>query len=152
MNRILAPYVRSMILDYAEVMLEFISDLKKRDPCSPKKAIKDYNEIKKLFPTWNRVGPIAFTDPGQFWNREARLRLDLELTNKILEIKEELKKTNSFKNSETFKSEICPGQSWNYVSENNSYSLSFSKKVDWLKVDDIPEGSLILPLTHKWQQ
>ena len=150
-NQILAPYVRSMTLDWAEVMLQLITDLKTRHPCSPKKVIKDYNEIKKLFPKWNRVGPAAFTDPGGWWNREARLRLDLELTDKILQIKDQLKKTNSLKNNETLNSEICPGQKWNYVSNNDSYSISFSKNIDWSKVDDIPESTLILPLTYKSQ-
>ncbi|MCI0447983.1 hypothetical protein L0244_32640 [bacterium] len=151
-NQILAPYVRSMTLDWAEVMLQFITDLKTRDPCSPKKVIKDHNEVKKLFPKWNRVGPAAFNDPGGWWNREARLRLDLELTNKIIQIKDELKKTSSIKNIKALNSEICPGQTWKYLSENDSFSISFSKKVDWSKVDDIPEGTLILPLTYKSQQ
>jgi hypothetical protein len=145
MNQILAPYVRSMILDYAEVKLQFLADLKKREPCSSKKVIEDYNEIKKLFPKWNRIGPTAFTDPAGSWNREARLRLDLELTDKILLVK----KINSLKNQETFNSEICPGQTWNYVRENNSYSISFSKKIDWSKGGGMPKGSLILPPTYK---
>ncbi len=152
MDKTLSPYFRSMILNYAEVMLQFITDLKTRDPCSPKKVIKDYDEIKKVFPKWNRIGPVAFWDPGGWWNREARLRVDLELTDKILQIKEELKKTNSLKNNETFKSEICPGQTWNYANESNSCTISFSKKVDWSKVDEIPEGTLILPLTYKSPQ
>jgi hypothetical protein len=148
-NQILAFYERSMILDYAQVKLQFLANLKKREPCSPKKVIEDYNEIKKLFSKWNRIGPTAFTDPAGSWNREARLRLDLELTDKILQVKEELNKTNSLKNSQTLNSEICPGQTWKYVSENNSYSISFSKKIDWSKVGGMPKGNLILPPTYK---
>lgn len=151
-NKILAPFVRTMILDYAKLKLQFVTALKKRDPCSPKQVLKDYNDIKKLFPKWNRFGPVAFTDPAGPWNRQARLQLDLELTDKILQIKDELKKKHRFENIKILNSEICPGQTWNYLHENDSYSVSFSKKIDWSKVIDIYQGTLILPHTYKWQQ
>lgn len=151
-NDILAPYLRNMTLNYAEVMLKFLSDLKTREPCYPKKVLEDYNETKKLFPKWDRVGPVAFTDPAGAWNRQAALQLDLELTDKILQIKDELKTKNSFENIRTLNSEICHGLTWNYVSENKSYSISFSKNIEWSKVFYMTEGTLILPLTHKWQQ
>lgn len=79
----------------------------------------------------------------------ARLRFDLELTDRILEINEEIKKnSNYFANSLTLNSEICPGQKWNYVGKGDSYSLSFSKDIDWSKVGDVAEGTLFLPQSH----
>jgi hypothetical protein len=145
-NQIWAPYARSMTLDYAKVMLQFLTDLKRRDPCLPKKIQKNID--KELFSQWNLVWRGAFIDPGRWWNREARLRLDLELTDKVLQIKEALHKTNSTQQNETMKSDICPGENWTYVRDNDSYSISFSKKIDWSKADEIPEGTLILPQTY----
>ena len=136
---IFSPYYQLMIFDWAEVMHSRIVELNKCDPCSPMKPIK-MEEAKRLFASWNRMGFI-FHDPAELWNRSMRFLLELELTNKILEIK---KNSNALAHTFSFDSEICKGQKWNFKKTTDGFELSLSKEIDW-SIADFPKTTFFLP-------
>jgi hypothetical protein len=84
------------------------------------------------FAWWNYIG-WAFTSwPGQS-SKAAKSMLDLELTQKILQVKALAAKAGKWPPSvPDMKSSICPGAKWVYrLAPDGTMSISFSEKPKW---------------------
>jgi len=77
------------------------------------------------------------------WLKAGRIMLELELTQKILQAKENLATLGSLKQIPSVKSSVCPNNQWVYqVSPDNSISISLNPMPKW--TSDV-KG---LPLTY----
>jgi hypothetical protein len=143
-EKVFSPFVRVMALDFAEVALRYFLDLKKSDPCSPKRSLKE-GEIRKMFPSWNRLGLIMLSDYSGAWNRSKLVSLEADFTERIIEIRKQLHKDpDVFGEAFTFDSRVCKGQTLNYEKILDGFKLSFSKKIDW-SIAGLSESTIILP-------
>ncbi len=131
---ILQPYFRFAAIDYWQKMQKTINELPKQDIClfAPDKFTKE-NEL--LVANWNIPGQTAQSSWVKMWQNFAHLSLDLELTRKILRVKEIAAKNRHW-------SEAIPGISlshcldgkWIYqVSADGIMSLTYNQKPDWLE-------------------
>lgn len=93
---------------------------------------------------WNVLGQLAIPNFSPVWKRARRLQLELELTRKILEVKEmaakEGKLPESLPNTE---SAVCPGYEWVYEVSGDKSSLGL------MPAPTLGEDSNALPLTYR---
>ena len=132
-------------------------------------AINIYNLSKQLSVNWNNSN-ICFSESSEidknlaWWNsmdllipfylfdfqhsRQTKYMLDLELTKKILQVKELAAKTGKWPQSvPNMESKICPGVEWVYqVSPDGKMSISLSEQPEWLT--ERIEDQDALPLTY----
>ncbi len=96
---------------------------------------------------WSKIKPTDKNLESNYisqWLKAGRLMLELELTQKILQAKENLANLGSFKQISSVKSTVCPNNQWVYqVSpDNNSISISLNPIPKW--ISDVK----VLPLTY----
>jgi hypothetical protein len=139
-----SAFVRLMALNWAEVMHSRVLELKGRDPCSPQEPVRIGQEWR-LFPSWNRVGSTMFHDPAYLWNSTMQFELDLDLTEKILEIRKRLHENReSIDGGFSINSGVCKGQKWIFGKITDGFELTFSKKINW-QVGEFLPSTLDLP-------
>jgi hypothetical protein len=99
------------------------------------------------FAWWNYQGLAPTHWPGQI-SKAAKSMLDLELTQKILQVKALAAKAGKWPPSvPDMKSSICPGAKWVYrVAPDGTMSISLSEKPKWL--EERLKSSRGLPFTY----
>jgi hypothetical protein len=97
---------------------------------------------------WNLFGLATPNFLSQVTKAQKSM-LDLELTQKILQVKEQAAKTGKWPETvDNLESDICPGFTWVYqVAEDGTMSLSLSQEPDWQA--DRLKYSNGLPLTYR---
>jgi len=92
---------------------------------------------------WNILGQVAQPNLSSSWKRAGRIMLELELTQKILQVKEmaakEGKLPESLPNTE---SAVCPGYQWVYEVSGDKSSLSLTP------TPSLGEDNKALPLVY----
>ena len=93
---------------------------------------------------WNVLGQIAQPSFSRQWERAGRIMLELELTQKILQVKEIAAKEGQLPESlPNMESAVCPGYQWVYgVAEDKRRSLSLTP------IPTLGEDDRALPLTY----
>ncbi|NER29203.1 MAG: hypothetical protein F6J89_16620 [Symploca sp. SIO1C4] len=135
------PYYRLVAVDNFQVAKQALSKKQKQNICSSDVAV-----IYDTSSWWNIMDfPIL-----AFINQTSKTdyaMLELELTQKILQIKELAAKEGKWPESvPNLESSICPGEKWIYqVSPDNTMSISFSAQPEWLQ-ERIENGGR--PLTY----
>ncbi|AFZ27714.1 hypothetical protein Cylst_5718 [Cylindrospermum stagnale PCC 7417] len=144
LNPLYKPYFRLAGVDSWEKMNQTVRELPKEYLCSfePEEFAKNY----KIAPaSWNLVDTSLVSQ----WRKVIKIAVQMELTQKILRIKEIANKQGNWPQQipgiET--SAICKDAKWIYqVSENGTMSISLSKEFDWLQ--EKPEDSNYIPLNY----
>ncbi|MEQ8537936.1 MAG: hypothetical protein RIB93_10860 [Coleofasciculus sp. D1-CHI-01] len=143
---ILKPYRRFSAVDTYNIQRKLFAEYKQQNIClsdSVESATVDTT------PAWWNI-PSQIIAPN-FLNQPriaTHYMLDLELTQKILEVKALAAKTGKWPQSvPKMESEICPGVEWVYqVSPEGTMSISLSEQSEWLT--ERIENQNALPLTY----
>ncbi|MEG4805395.1 hypothetical protein QUB63_32520 [Microcoleus sp. ARI1-B5] len=135
------PYVRFCAIDSYQVYKRSLAPSRQQNVCVSDSA------PAKDFAWWNYIGRTSTIFPSQT-SKAAKSMLDLELTQKILQVKALTAKTGKWPASvPDMKSSICPGAKWVYrVAPDGTMSISFSEKPKWL--EERLKGNGALPFTY----
>jgi len=129
---VIKPYVRFCAINTYQVYKRSLEASRQQNVCASD------SEPAKDFAWWNyisRTSGRTFTNFPSQTSKAAKYMLDLELTQKILQVKALAAKTGKWPASvPEMKSSICPGAKWLYrVAPDGTMSLSFSEKPKWLE-------------------
>jgi len=125
---VIKPYVRFSAIDTYHAYKRSLAAARQHNFCaSDSVTVND-------FAWWNYIGRTSTSLSNQT-NKAAKSMLDLELTQKILQVKALAAKTGKWPASvPEMKSSICPGAKWLYrVAPDGTMSISFSEKPKWLE-------------------
>lgn len=143
---ILKPYRRFSAVDTYNIQRKLFAKYKQQNIC-----LSDSSESATIdtTPAWWNI-PSQIIAPN-FFNQPriaTHYMLDLELTQKILQVKALAAKTGKWSQSfPNMESEICPGVEWVYqVSSDGTMSISLSEQPEWLT--ERIENQNALPLTY----
>lgn len=125
---LIKPYVRFCAIDSYHAYKRSLAVSRQQNVCTSDSA------TAKDFAWWNYIGRTSTSYPSQT-SKAAKSMLDLELTQKILQVKALAAKTGKWPPSvPEMKSSICPGAKWLYrVAPDGTMSISFSEKPKWLE-------------------
>ncbi|WP_227788899.1 hypothetical protein [Nodularia sp. LEGE 04288] len=128
------PYIGLVGIDYWDKMNRLSLKLPKDDLCSFEP--EEFAEKNKIVPAWWN---FLYTDVDGFvsqWKKVIKLGVQMELTQKILQIKQIAAKQGNWPQSVPGieNSTICKDAQWIYqVSENGMMSITLSNQIEWLK-------------------
>ncbi|MEG4534941.1 hypothetical protein [Microcoleus sp. D2_18a_D3] len=125
---VIKPYVRFSAIDTYQVYQRSLAASRQHNVCASDSVTVDD------FAWWNYIGRTSTSLSNQT-SKAAKSMLDLELTQKILQVKALAAKTGKWPASvPDMKSSICPGAKWLYrVAPDGTMSISFSEKPKWLE-------------------
>ena len=144
---ILKPYRRFSATDTYNTQMKLFAEYKQQNIC-----LSDSAESATIDTTpawWNIPGQIIAPNFLNQPRKATHYMLDLELTQKILQVKELAAKTGKWppQSVPNMESEICPGVEWVYqVSPDGTMSIYLSEQPEWL-TERIEDNSA-LPLTY----
>ncbi len=146
-DRVARPFVRLSITGYLDTMLEMIKAAEAAGPC-PEGLEGTMKGIIKAIPSWNALTKIAIPNTISSWQRAHRLQLDLELTGKILLLKEARDANGGAWPDAVpgIEASVCPGGRWIYARAADRVSLSYSLAPSF---PHTPPKALVLPLTYE---
>ncbi|MEG4275680.1 MULTISPECIES: hypothetical protein [unclassified Microcoleus] len=135
------PYVRFCAIDSYHAYKRSLAASRQQNVCASDSVTVDD------FAWWNYIGRTSTSLSNQT-SKGAKSMLDLELTQKILQVKALAAKTGKWPPSvPEMKSSICPGAKWLYrVAPDGTMSISFSEKPKWL--DERLKSRRWLPFTY----
>ena len=137
----LKPYVRFCAIDTYHAYKRSLAASRQHNVCaSDSVTVND-------FAWWNYIGRTSTSLSNQT-SKAAKSMLDLELTQKILQVKALAAKAGKWPPLvPEMKSSICPGAKWLYrVAPDGTMSISFSEKPKWL--DERLKSRRWLPFTY----
>ncbi|MEG4520931.1 MULTISPECIES: hypothetical protein [unclassified Microcoleus] len=125
---VIKPYVRFSAIDSYHAYKRSLAASRQHNVCASDLA------TAKDSAWWNYIGRTS-TDLSNQTSKAAKYMLDLELTQKILQVKALAAKTGKWPASvPDMESSICPGAKWLYrVAPDGTMSISFSEKPKWLE-------------------
>ncbi|NER03473.1 MAG: hypothetical protein F6K17_13065, partial [Okeania sp. SIO3C4] len=134
-NPLSKPYLRLSAVNYYKTMTQELKGLPTRNVCSPEEKVTTH------LAWWNIIGISNF--PLDFASEEleaAKYMLELELTQKILQVKELAKQQGKWPDSfPNLDSKFCPDRQYVYqVSEDGTMTISLDKQPEWAKDRDLP--------------
>jgi len=140
----LQPYYHLSAIDSYNVQKQMLAETKRNNIC-----LSDQTQIDQTIAWWNIPGQIFVPSWLNQPRKATHYMLDLELTQKILQVKELAAKTGKWPQSvPNMESEICPGVEWVYqVSpDGTTMSIYLSEQPEWLteRIGNNPA----LPLTY----
>ncbi|MEG4281320.1 hypothetical protein QUA62_28230 [Microcoleus sp. MON1_C1] len=139
---VIKPYVRFCAIDSYHAYKRSLAASRQHNFCaSDSVTVND-------FAWWNYIGRTSTSLSNQT-SKAAKSMLDLELTQKILQVKALAAKTGKWPASvPEMKSSICPGAKWVYrVAPDGTMSLLFSEKPKWLD-ERLKSNNRWLPFTY----
>jgi len=138
-------YVRLCAANGAGTFLDMVELLRSTDPCA-RDTKERVDAILKKIPRWNFFAAIALSNLTSSWQRADRMKLDLELTSKLLQARE-ARDRNGGRWPEAMpglEGSACKGERWSYTLTPERVTLAFSGEV---KMD--PGKSLVLPMSYE---
>lgn len=126
------PYIRFTAINTYDVWMQ-------RSAFFPTKNICFSTKIPDIHQAWWNINPILTSFFYQEF-KAAKYMVELELTQKILQVKELAAKQGKWPDSlPNPESSFCPGYRWVYqVSEEGEMSISLNKKPEWAKDRNLP--------------
>ncbi|MEG4962622.1 MULTISPECIES: hypothetical protein [unclassified Microcoleus] len=136
------PYVRFCAIDTYQVNKRSLATSRQHNVCASDSVTVDD------FAWWNYIGWVISPSLSSQISKAAKSMLDLELTQKILQVKALAAKAGKWPPSvPEMKSSICPGAKWLYrVAPDGTMSISFSEKPKWL--EERLKSNRALPFTY----
>ncbi|MEG4805401.1 hypothetical protein QUB63_32550 [Microcoleus sp. ARI1-B5] len=138
---VIKPYFRFCAIDNYQVYKRSLAASRQQNVCASDLA------PAKNSAWWNFISRTSTSFSSQT-RKAAQRMLDLELTQKILQVKALAAKTGKWPPSvPDMNSSICPGAKWLYrVAPDGTMSISFSEKPKWL--EERLKGNGALPFTY----
>jgi hypothetical protein len=135
------PYVRFCAIDSYQVYKRSLAASRQHNFCTSDSVKVDD------FAWWHYPGEAPTSFLNQI-SKATKSMLDLELTQKILQVKALAAKAGKWPPSvPEMKSSICPGAKWVYrVAPDGTMSISFSEKPKWL--EQRLKSNIALPFTY----
>jgi hypothetical protein len=131
LHLLMQPYVMLMQLDASDKTADAIAELKGKDPCS----LRPVNSGDVHFDKWNIMGGIQWIKPYDHWIKAGRLRLEDELTLRILQIHALVAKNGKWPNEfSNLSSSFCSGAHWSFDNHDDR-TLS-------IKLEGAPQNAL----------
>jgi hypothetical protein len=139
---VIKPYVRFCAIDTYYVYKRLLAASRQHNFCASDSVTVNG------FAWWNYIGRTS-TNVSHQTSKGAKSMLDLELTQKILQVKALAAKTGKWPASvPEMKSSICLGAKWLYrVAPDGTMSISFSEKPKWLE-ERLKNNRRGLPFTY----
>lgn len=138
-------YVRLCAAEGADTLLDMVELLRASDPCATDTKER-VDEIVGGIPRWNFFARIALPNLATSWGRADRMKLDLELTDKVLQARE-ARSLNGGRWPEALpglEASPCAGERWTYTLTPERVTLAFSGDVR------VETGkTLVLPRTYE---
>lgn len=133
-NILLKPYFRFAAVDYWQNMQIIFEQLPKQDICAFN-ADQFIKQTDAAVAAWNVPGQISQLSWVKIWHHVDHLILDLELTQKIIKLKELAAKNRNWpENVPEISPSICKNAQWIYkISNDGTISLNYSQKPNWLE-------------------
>ena len=140
---IFKPYRRFSAIDTYNIQIKRLAESKQQNICLSDSAASATIDTTPAW--WNIPGQTIVPARFNGHHRATQYMLELELTQKILQVKAIAAKTGKWPPSvPNMESEICPGVEWVYqVSPDGTMSISLSEQPEWLT-----ERREKLPLTY----
>ncbi|EDX73405.1 hypothetical protein MC7420_1201 [Coleofasciculus chthonoplastes PCC 7420] len=143
---IFKPYRRFSAIDTYNIQIKRLAESKQQNICLSDSAASATIDTTPAW--WNIPGQTIVPARFNGHHRATHYMLDLELTQKILQVKAIAAKTGKWPQSvPNMESKICPGVEWVYqVSPDGTMSISLSEQPEWLT--ERIENQNALPLTY----
>lgn len=136
----LLPFFQLCMADAGDRQQEQLESSLLQSPCESAALAPD-GEPPALG-RWNILRLEGVASLSHAWSRFARLTLDRELTEKILELQQQKARTGTWPSGLPSARSVCPDATWQYeVSPDGNITLQFSRKLQWRDA-----SGLILPL------
>jgi hypothetical protein len=138
---VMKPYVRFSAIDTYRVKQLSFAASRQQNVCVSDSVMVDG------FAWWNYIGWVWSENLTSQSSKASKSMLDLELTQKILQVKALAAKQGKWLPSvPDMESSICPGAKWIYrLAPDGTMSISFSEKPEWLE-ERLKNGGL--PFTY----
>ncbi len=133
-NLLAKPYFRFAAVDYWQNMQIIWQQLPKQDICYFN-ADEFIKQTGTSVAEWNVPGQISQLSWVKIWHHVNHLKLDLELTQKILQLKELAAKNRNWpENLPEISASNCKNTQWIYkIYNDGTISLNYSQKPNWLE-------------------
>ncbi len=138
LDALAGPYVRLCLADTAGRLLEMVEAFEARGRCGgPYETVG--LDAEKAIPSWNVVGRVALPNLADAWARADRLGLDLELTERALQIKGLRTAEGGWPASapQGFEKSLCPKARWTFATQGGGFTIvlengpEFPEKATW---------------------
>jgi hypothetical protein len=141
------PYLRLSFAGAADTVLEMVRIAEAAGPCPEGLGPKMVEAIGAI-PKWNVLAKIAVPNINPSWGRAYRFQLDLELTEKILILKEARDKNGGAwpEAVPDIESSACPNGAWSYTRSPDRVTLVYNRTP---KFPDVKSTALVLPLRYE---
>jgi hypothetical protein len=123
------PYLRLSMASIQECALDMVQGFQKVGLCASEEAINKAGELSlKGIPRWNIIGRIAVPDLSNAWCRVKYLRIQMELTQKVLDIKAARDAQGAWPAQVPgIEKSFCPRERWIYtVTPDGVMSIAYS--------------------------
>lgn len=141
------PYFRLACSNYSDRMSRAAAELSQRDVC-PFDSAGFEQRFGGPLPKWTLLSQLEMWSISQAWSRVRRLLMDLELTEKILRVRQlqtESKQKTWPREIPGIETSICSEAHWVYrVAPDETMTLALDRNIEGL---DVGSG-LTLPLSH----
>jgi hypothetical protein len=126
---ILRPYVRLCVAGTQELELNVVERILKAGLCQADEAILKAADLREEeIPSWNIIARIALPNLGNAWVRLRYLRIQTELTQKVLALKAQRSAGGGWPPAPGgIETSFCPGARWSYsATPDGGMSLAYS--------------------------
>jgi hypothetical protein len=131
----------------ADAMAQQVQIALAAGPCPEGLSPKMVETINAI-PKWNFLAKLAVPNISSSLGRGYRLQLDLELTQKVLLLREARDKNGGTwpEAMPGIESSICPNGAWSYTRTSDRVTLAYNRTP---RFTDIKPSALVLPLRYE---
>jgi hypothetical protein len=126
------PLARYWAAEISETNLLILERAAKLDGCGadpdPFQDLQTPGGSAGRISSWNQIAPFAMVNVNAYWREWIRQRYKLEMTDKLLKVKEAANGGAPPQSVSGLESSICPDARWEYKSEPKAFTLTYSKK------------------------
>lgn len=126
------PLARYWTVEISETYLLVAEQAAKRDRCgadpNPFQDLQSLDGPSRRISSGNRIAQVAMVNISAYWRNAIKNRFLLEMTDKLLKVKETAKGGPLPQTVAGMESSICPDARWEYKAEPNAFTLTYSKK------------------------
>lgn len=130
--RLTRPLARYWTAEISETYLLGLQRAAKLDGCgadpNPFLDLQTPGRPASPISSWNPIAPVGMININAYWRNEIKTRFILEMTDRILRVKEAGKGGALPQTVAGLESSICPDSRWEYKAEPSAFTLTFSKK------------------------
>ncbi len=124
----MSPYARYCMADASDEFLDHLKNFAALETLCDTDLASRNADLQISLPRWNLVGGLILPDMTREIHSLARFELDRELTARVIELRDGVRRTVS----DSRDSEVCPGDRWiQIVDADGNVDLKLSREVAW---------------------